>query len=670
MRTFLVFLFLLLSLHPVLAQSVAPISNATAVAAGSPVARSLGDRFAEIVNVKNFGAVGDCSTDDATGINAAATYIRNHQIGTSPIANNSVFILYFPTACYVVKSTINLTGIRSIGSLGLWGNNSTIWGQTSGTPVIDAMGSRFMNFKDVTIYGDGTLTPNIGVQHGITQSNPFSSADDNHFDNVNTQGFFTFTSWYNRNSEESAWYNSNWRNQTQNAYTYVADGSNYWNITSAFISTSYPQHTAVTFLSDIFINMDIRETGGGHTLWLNGTRSHRWISNYLNSSGSATNFGITAQPISGGDNTLSACTITFSAPASGGYTATGTVTLSAGSATGIVITNPGYKYPNTPGALAGTINCTGGAAPTAGTPTLTAMGAEPVALYSDVSNNNDVVFDNDHMETTIPGNFLLSQTTTGAYSMDGLSFSDRQPFAGNAVLNSDSSVTSGSFLTNMTISLSSPNFLGSVMFSNPSFFTVTSHQIQLARSQMWNAPQLSSVIYFGSLSGLAVGGGSMLIMDPAGSIYLKGNITQLAVGGTTGSGGVLGTSELTTLANGTAQQLRATGDGGMRMGTNNSSASWQSSVIGDTNKGVEVKTGGTTAGGVRGLWIDLNQSVQAGLPSLSTTATDGFLYVPTSAGAPTGTPTAKTGYSPIEVDVTNDKICFWDGAAWKCAAGL
>lgn len=54
--------------------------------------------------------------------------------------------------------------------------------------------------------------------------------------------------------------------------------------------------------------------------------------------------------------------------------------------------------------------------------------------------------------------------------------------------------------------------------------------------------------------------------------------------------------------------------------------------------------------------------------ALATNATDGFLYVPSSAGAPTGTPTAYTGKVPIEVDDTNNKIWAYVGGAWKYAA--
>ena len=56
-----------------------------------------------------------------------------------------------------------------------------------------------------------------------------------------------------------------------------------------------------------------------------------------------------------------------------------------------------------------------------------------------------------------------------------------------------------------------------------------------------------------------------------------------------------------------------------------------------------------------------------GAAALATTATDGFLYVPTCAGTPTGTPTTQTGTAPIVVDTTNNKLYFYSGGSWVAA---
>jgi len=66
--------------------------------------------------------------------------------------------------------------------------------------------------------------------------------------------------------------------------------------------------------------------------------------------------------------------------------------------------------------------------------------------------------------------------------------------------------------------------------------------------------------------------------------------------------------------------------------------------------------------------IDSSGNIVAGASAaLATNATNGFLYVPTCAGTPTGTPTAITGMAPIVVNTTNNKLYFYSGGVWRDA---
>lgn len=86
-------------------------------------------------------------------------------------------------------------------------------------------------------------------------------------------------------------------------------------------------------------------------------------------------------------------------------------------------------------------------------------------------------------------------------------------------------------------------------------------------------------------------------------------------------------------------------------------------------------TGGTVAGGsiicqtgrsalATCLTMDDLGNVVVGNAALATTATAGFLYIPTCAGVPTGVPTAFTGRVPMVYDSTNDKLYLYR-SGWK-----
>lgn len=659
---------------------------------GATSGPSLSARAAFTVNVKDGfngqpGAVGDCSTDDAQAFNNAFARVRALETTITNGTGTSTFgvELEIPAACYVVKSPINATSIRNFPVL-ISGHGSLIWGKISGAPsftgspfsatvvpILDQMGSRFVTMRDLTFEGDFTNTPNIGIMHGVISASPFSAADDNHYERVFTQGYFSFTSWYNRNSEASTFTNSQLRSAyvcAGSCYTLVEDGSNYWNVTSPFVANpNYVQHTATTFLTDKWDTVDIRQTGGGHAVWLNGTTSHKFLNSYFQTLPTTASYGITADTIASGGSGLSLCTGTFPAPNSGGVQATLTVTVAGGVATGIVITNPGSLYSNTPSSYVPTLSCTGGT-PTANNPTLTTQGVEPIVLYEDLQANSDLVLDV-HMESGQTNNILFSQTTTGAYGMTGLTIKDREPFYNNALFSNDGSVT-GITLTKADLDLGSTSFGGALpIFLNPNIWQI-SGRAALTNTGMWNRPAgttgVSTMEIFGIASTLNMGIGSYLILDPStGSIYLKGTIYNLAIAGTTGLGSTLLTNSFVSNGNGNWNMERSTQDAGIRAGSGNTN-SWIYSIVGDGAGGVKIATGGTTAGGTTAVDADGAQNVQMGLSAPATSATAGFPYIPAIAGRPTGAPTAKTGYSPVVIDTTDNFICFYNGA-WKCSAG-
>jgi hypothetical protein len=85
-------------------------SSSTALATGSTTARTLANRFADVVNVLDFGAVGDGVTDDTAAIQAAF--------------NSSKDSIYFPEGLYKITANLARSGNTQIIGQGL--NSSKI----------------------------------------------------------------------------------------------------------------------------------------------------------------------------------------------------------------------------------------------------------------------------------------------------------------------------------------------------------------------------------------------------------------------------------------------------------------------------------------------------------------------------------------------------------------
>jgi hypothetical protein len=116
-------------------QGLGNISNSTAIATGSTTARSLANRFADVVNVKDFGAVGNGVADDTAAIQAALN--SGKALVFLPEGNYKV------TASITIPENVTLEGtLQPMTTGALWDGATSTWRIPTNVSVIQvAFGS-------------------------------------------------------------------------------------------------------------------------------------------------------------------------------------------------------------------------------------------------------------------------------------------------------------------------------------------------------------------------------------------------------------------------------------------------------------------------------------------------------------------------------------------------
>ncbi len=101
------------------------------------------------------------------------------------------------------------------------------------------------------------------------------------------------------------------------------------------------------------------------------------------------------------------------------------------------------------------------------------------------------------------------------------------------------------------------------------------------------------------------------------------------------------------------------------------SAAWTTATNGSESSDMTLNTKLTGTSNAR-VKIKSNGSVLLNAigAALATNATDGFVYIASCAGTPTGAATAQTGMVPMVYDTTNNKIAVFNGGAWKQTVAL
>lgn len=229
------------------------LPNSKVLPEGATTARLLKDRFADSINVDDFGAKGDGVTDNATAINAAFAHLRDNSSGAGNFANHDISLHFSAGKVYRVDDTIDATDIRNNGWK-VYMNGAVIEGHCTGKPVIDAMRSQNMTWYDLFIRGDTTDTPSYGFIHGRITHNEV--AQNNLFVHPFIAGEFDNAAYYNLAAELTAHIKPYFYNLSTNAGARAAimDAKNDANITSAFVTVTINVGQLQSFNENYFLN--------------------------------------------------------------------------------------------------------------------------------------------------------------------------------------------------------------------------------------------------------------------------------------------------------------------------------------------------------------------------------------------------------------------------------
>ncbi len=175
------------------AQAGGNISSATVIATGATTARTLANYMADVLNIKDFGAVGDGTTDDSTAIQAAID-------ATSPGGN-----LFIPVGTYKIATGLTCNKpIRLYGS-GLYGAGGARLKYTgAGTALTFNTAGAGLICENFTIDG----VSSTGTANGILIDNIFNSI---RFTSVYVESFAAGTAVTIDDGFDMAFYSCNFR---------------------------------------------------------------------------------------------------------------------------------------------------------------------------------------------------------------------------------------------------------------------------------------------------------------------------------------------------------------------------------------------------------------------------------------------------------------------------
>ena len=195
--------------------------------------RTVADKLADVLSVKDFGAVGDGVADDTTAIQAAVTAWR------AIVLTGKHQDLYFPAGRYRCGQPLNLSGLGTVSST-IYGAASVIdFFSVGGKPaLVDLTDTKELSLRDIFIFHAGNLDdleasmPKVGILMARKANTAFSGRFK--FHNVKISGAFWIACLYNNGTEENVFWRLTVGNAARDKRAMVITSGNDLGMTSEF----------------------------------------------------------------------------------------------------------------------------------------------------------------------------------------------------------------------------------------------------------------------------------------------------------------------------------------------------------------------------------------------------------------------------------------------------
>ena len=251
-----------------------------------PNASAQGAHDSSAIYAVDHGVKCDGQTDDAPAINATLDAIRKGV--KAPDASwtiGHVGRLILPRGRCVIRSTLNFTGLYGSGFVAdLFG--TLIDCRVKGGTCIDMSGSGQATILGLGLHGDQTEMPRIGLLLGRVADDSIVGSDHDDLDHPTISGFYALAAYYNHSSETThitaGWFG----NYQPGSFTAIFDGSNHFDIQSAFTGKTYRKDHFSSFNENSCTTCIFSSMGKGSVpLWIGGTSRHKFYNSYLANDG-------------------------------------------------------------------------------------------------------------------------------------------------------------------------------------------------------------------------------------------------------------------------------------------------------------------------------------------------------------------------------------------------